>query len=191
MDRIPNTNSTIRSQLFEYRIIRIIRSNSVSNVFLTHRQMGEAEAVYKLIPSMKLANSNVTCQWVSIGQEEERSSRFMKAQKHHIDSGMPLVELDGHDGLWYQQRDMWSKYLRRPSVLQNICFAQFAKMFKGLNKSSEEAKESVDPDDIVEDTVEDSNSEEDFCTSNKFHFIMTFNNEGPRVKLPTTIELRD
>ena len=28
MDRIPNTNSTIRSQLFEYRIIRIIRSNS-------------------------------------------------------------------------------------------------------------------------------------------------------------------
>ena len=29
MDRIPNTNSTIQSQLFEYRIIRIIRSNSV------------------------------------------------------------------------------------------------------------------------------------------------------------------
>ena len=28
MDRIPNTNNTIRSQLFEYRIIRIIRSNS-------------------------------------------------------------------------------------------------------------------------------------------------------------------
>ena len=28
MDRIPNTNSTIRSQLFEYQIIRIIRCNS-------------------------------------------------------------------------------------------------------------------------------------------------------------------
>ena len=28
IDRIPNTNSTIRSQLFEYRIIRIIRCNS-------------------------------------------------------------------------------------------------------------------------------------------------------------------
>ena len=28
MDRIPNTNSTIWSQLFEYRIIRIIRCNS-------------------------------------------------------------------------------------------------------------------------------------------------------------------
>ena len=28
MDRIPNMNSTIWSQLFEYRIIRIIRCNS-------------------------------------------------------------------------------------------------------------------------------------------------------------------
>ena len=28
MDRIPNTNSTIQSQLFEYQIIQIIRCNS-------------------------------------------------------------------------------------------------------------------------------------------------------------------
>ena len=33
MDRKPNTNSTIQSQLFEYRIIRIIRCNSVSYKF--------------------------------------------------------------------------------------------------------------------------------------------------------------
>ena len=44
----------------------------VSNAFLTHRQMGEAEAVYKLLPSMTLKNSNVACQWVSLGRKEER-----------------------------------------------------------------------------------------------------------------------
>ena len=44
----------------------------VSNAFLTHRQMGEAEAVYKLIPSMTLKQSNITCQWVSLGKKEER-----------------------------------------------------------------------------------------------------------------------
>ena len=32
---------------------------TVSNAFLTHCQMGEAEAVYKLLPSMTLKNSNV------------------------------------------------------------------------------------------------------------------------------------
>ena len=35
------------------------KMRTVSNAFLTHRQMGEAEAVYKLIPSMTLKKSNV------------------------------------------------------------------------------------------------------------------------------------
>ena len=150
--------------------------------------MGEAEAVYKVIPNMKLANSNVACQWVSIGLEEEQSSRFLKTQKHHIDADMPLVELDGHEGLWYQQRDMWSKYLRRPSIIKNICFAQFAKMFQGINKSSEEVKDTEDPEEIMDDVM----VEDDSSTFNKFDYIMTFNNEGSdKVKLPPTIELKD
>ena len=43
----------------------------VSNAFLTHRQMGEAEAVYKLLPAMNLKRSNVACQWVSLGTKKE------------------------------------------------------------------------------------------------------------------------
>ena len=34
----------------------------VANTFLTHRQIGEAEAVYRLLPNMLLKNSNVACQ---------------------------------------------------------------------------------------------------------------------------------
>ena len=49
------------------------KMRTVSNAFLTHWQMGEAEAVYKLLPSMKLKDSNVTCQWVTIGRREDRS----------------------------------------------------------------------------------------------------------------------
>ena len=90
--------------------------------------MGEAEAVYKLIPNMQLTNSNVSCQWVSIGTSEERSSRYLKAQKQHIEAGVPLVELDGHEGLWYHQQDIWSKYLRRPDELKSICFAQLSEL---------------------------------------------------------------
>ena len=78
----------------------------VADVFQRSRQMGEAEAVYKLIPSMQLSNSNISCQWVSLGTAEERSTRYLKAEKNHIDAGIPLIELDGHEGLWYQQQDM-------------------------------------------------------------------------------------
>merc|ERR1711893_366673 len=69
----------------------------VSEVFQRTRQMGEAEAVCKLIPNMNLNNSNVSCQWVSICTPEERSSRYLKAEKQHIDAGIPLKELEQID----------------------------------------------------------------------------------------------
>ena len=38
-----------------------------ANVYLTHRQIGEAEAVFRLIPSLTLSMSNITCQFVPTG----------------------------------------------------------------------------------------------------------------------------
>ena len=57
------------------------KMRAVSNAFMTHRQMGEAEAVYKLLPSMTLKKSNVACQWVSLGTIEDRSSRWRLANE--------------------------------------------------------------------------------------------------------------
>ena len=41
--------------------------------------MEEAEACYRLLPSMLLKKSNVACQWLSLGSKEDRSSRWRKA----------------------------------------------------------------------------------------------------------------
>ena len=65
----------------------------ISNTFLTSRQMGEAEAVYRLIPNMTLKGSNVTCQWVSTDPLEERSKRFRKASEEQMNSGMEVFEI--------------------------------------------------------------------------------------------------
>ena len=43
-----------------------------ANVYLTHRQIGEAEAVFRLIPSLTLSMSNITCQFVATGTKDER-----------------------------------------------------------------------------------------------------------------------
>ena len=161
----------------------------VSDIFQRSRQMGEAEAVYKLIPNMVLTNSNVTCQWVSICTPEERSSRYLKAQKHHIDAGLPLIELDGHEGLWYEQQDIWSKYLRRPDSLEDICLAQFAKMYRGSKKKSSENLE--DHDQMEEDDVIVEDSDESFQNT-KFNYIMTYRRNGVRgKKLPDEIVLKN
>ena len=53
----------------------------VANLFLTHRQIGEAEAVYRLIPSLTLSMSSIACQFVSTSKKEERSLRWRRALK--------------------------------------------------------------------------------------------------------------
>ena len=163
----------------------------VSEVFQRSRQMGEAEAIYKLIPNMVLSNSNVTCQWVSICTPEDRSSRYLKAQQQHIDAGIPLVELDGHEGLWYEQQDFWSKYLRRPDILEEICFAQFAKMYRSCSKKSEN-QETLDEDDQNDDEADmDNGGKEECFQNNKFHFLMSCRINVRGKKLPDQIVLKN
>ena len=154
----------------------------VANTFLTNRTMGEAEAIYKLIPEMCLKGSNVTCQWVSLAAKEERCSRFRKANENQLKSGIDAFKLDGHEGLFYETQDLWSKYLRRPADMKNLCYAQFGKMYKTNKKEDDE-----------------NNVEIDDCTNEKtteyfenFNYIMTYENLGCKGQpLPKSIELKD
>ena len=172
------------------------RMRIIANTFLTHRQMGEAEAVYRLLPSMLLKKSNVACQWVSLGTKEERSSRWKKATEDDMKSGIPVIELDGHEGYWFEQQDMWSKYLRRPmDTLANMCFAQFAKMYRSgsrSNQSDEESSQEKGTEEDVSNRDDGYNSEDP--DDDKFNYIMTHetnerSNYKKAGKLPEIIRL--
>ena len=112
---------------------------------------------------------------MSLGTKDERSSRWKKATQEDIDSGRPVIVLDGHEGYWYEQQDMWSKYLRRPmDTLANICFAQFAKMYRSGSKSKPSEPEP-EPEKGSEDDVndEDDGYNSDDQDDDKFNYIMT------------------
>ena len=71
------------------------RMRIAANVFLKYRQIGESEAVYRLIPSLTLSMSNVSCQFVSTAFQEERSIRWIKATEEQLKSGgIKVVQLD-------------------------------------------------------------------------------------------------
>ena len=159
----------------------------ISNTFMTHREMGEAEGTYRLIPSMTLKGSNVTCQWVPTQPSNERSKRHRKATEMQMASGMEVYRLEGHDGFFYEVQDIYSKYLRRPKELKSICFAQFAKMFR--SKSSKEDEDTPEEAEYSEISDEELLKNEDFL---KFHSIMTFTeNDDKKQVLPKKILIQD
>ena len=106
------------------------------------------------------------------------------------DSERPLTKLVGHEGLWYEQQDMWSKYLRRPmNTLWNMCFAQFAKMYSSYShtKAEEDRNEMEKENEVDEDDGYDTDDGED-----KFNYVMTYKNDYKHgSKLPEYIVLSD
>ena len=170
-----------------------------ANIYMKHRQIGEAEATYRLLPSLTLSMSNVTCQFASTGLKEERSSRFKRATEEQINAGVPCIELKDHEGLWVEQDDMWSKYMRRPSEVKDLCFAQFARMFVTWSPNKE-ANEEDNADDVVEAVVNDQNEhifdeqapeeDEESWVDRRFDFVMTYHDNGSKgAPLPDKIEL--
>ena len=159
----------------------------VANTFMTHRQIGEAEAVYRLLPNMVMKQSNVTCQWLSIGRRSEQSKRWRLATEADIENGIGLTKIKDREGLWIEQNDMLSKYLRRPDDLELISAAQFSKMYTTggitFKKDTSDMDEEEDIDDIEDLTESDSSS-----------LLMTeyiITGENQKIKLPSLIEISD
>ena len=166
----------------------------VSNTFLTHRQIGEAEGVYRLIPSLTLSMSNIKCQFVATGPKEERSMRWRRATEKQLERGISTKQLENHDGLWFEQPDIVNKYFRRPEGVKDMCLAQFAKMYQGYSpKGGKTADDNDDDqDEYIEEVDEEEGEEEEEDPNEKFHFIMTSDVYGRRGKpLPELITLKN
>ena len=148
----------------------------VANTFQTHRQIGEAEAFYKLIPNLKLKDSNVTTQWLSIGDPNEVTKRLKQATEDDIKSGLPLITLKDKEGYYYLTPDMMSKYLRRDTNIKKVVSSQYTKMFQGGIQAAKKNDESNnhEPQQDINTVADDEDDEE-----SKFHFIIT-----PETALP-------
>ena len=125
----------------------------IAQSFQDNREMGEAEATYKILPGLQMTMSNVGKQWVCLTRNEERTTRARRAEKEDVDAGKDIFELDHVEGQWMEQWDMRSKYERRHQSCWNITFAQFARMMVAGSKSKKE-------EDKVEDTADKEDENE-------------------------------
>ena len=73
-------------------------------MFLTHRRIGKAEALYRIIPSIHLSESDVKCVFVTAGWPESRHYVARKVSDDWDDIrfvGNPSIfKLKDKTGLW-------------------------------------------------------------------------------------------
>ena len=130
-----------------------------------------------------MKNSNVTCQWLSIGKRSELSQRWKLATESEIENGVGIVKIKDRDGFWIEQQDMLSKYLRRPKELEMISAAQFSKCYTNFSrKIKEEDAENEENDEEHEIDTDDANG-------SFTNYLIT--ESGSESKLPKFIKLQD
>ena len=142
------------------------KCNELASKFLSHRQVGEVEAIYKLCAHMKLAYSSVATIFVPT---EPKGHRRQFLQRQDPESGLGF-KVEGREGHFLEKPDLVSKYERRKllskkgegeeeeemlekseaaKTLEQLTFCQYIKMYegKGWQQRTNEEGEAEQSDD--------------------------------------------
>ena len=165
------------------------RLKKTMSVFLTHRQIGESEAYYRVIQSLHMKHSNVATVFAPTGFNP---SRFLQQVcEDDIEQCAKVVKVEGREGTYQEKPSLYDKYLRRNLAKQphlaNMCYAQFVKRYQAIGKVDE--KFDFSPLSVKKDT--DSNGKvvvnEDHIITHDYVELRT----DEAFKLPKFIELTD
>ena len=165
----------------------------VKNTFQTHRQIGEAECIYRIFPSFHLSGSNITTLFVHSGFRKNRSKMLREVTDEGAKkSRKDLIELDEHpDRKFELTTSLEDRYDDRPEALANISLAQFAKRYTLGRKPDEEHEDELDDFEDVNDDNQavsgESESDEHLDAIEKDYIISS--NPDHRVDLPPTIKI--
>ena len=96
------------------------KMNVVANTFLTHRQIGECEAFYKILPQLHMKESNVETKFVPTGFEQNRSKFLKQISQEEADKCPNVIIVPNKDGLFTEKPSMLDKFQRR-NIAENPC----------------------------------------------------------------------
>ena len=129
------------------------RMKTIADAFMKSRQIGESEGCYRLCPDLLLKNSNITKVWLSLDDPAEKVKRMRRADEEEVKEANDIYKkIDGVDGLWSEQADLMSKWLRRENMVSeeergeyadvgDISLAQFAKMYTSSSSGDDKQRD--------------------------------------------------
>ena len=171
------------------------KCQEMANTFLTHRQMSECEAYYKIFPNLHLKFSSLDTVFIPTDKKELRSRFLKKLDNDDGDLKHGTTVMGGREGLFLEKPDIVDKYCRRiinenNPQLAEMSLIQFAKMYQPIRRKNvtEEYEEREEEDNDFKDSAENKpiwTDEEDRITN----YFITINPNYNQELLPNTIRL--
>ena len=152
----------------------------VANTFITHRELGVPEALYRLLPNLHLKESNTTCIFVQTGFKQNRSKFLKKLTEEEQNSN--AVEVEDKDGLYVEKSSLLDKYQQRDTVinstLKDLCYAQFCQRYVSCKTLPQKVN------------ISESMQAQD-CDIKLHNYIITYKSlDNSNIKLPAYIKLK-
>ena len=138
------------------------RLKHLRSTFLTHREMGECESYYRLLPSLHLVGSNIQKVFVPTGLNKSRLIKKISDEEAKKNKNAMRINEKGQDGYYIETVNILEKYLGRPEALRWISGMQFVKRYCSIQVHKKLETEDDEEDiEILEDEAL-NNIENDF-----------------------------
>ena len=110
----------------------------VVNTFLTHRQIGECEAFYRILPHLNLTFSNIDDVFLPTGFKSNRSSFLTQVDQEEAKQCENVVRIENKEGLFIEKPSLIDKYERMDTSenkhLHKLTYLQFTMKYVSCNK---------------------------------------------------------
>ena len=120
------------------------RLSLVVHQFLTHRQIGECEAYFRILPHLNMKHSNIEAVFVQTGFKQNRSKFLKKLTDLEAKHCPNKLKIENRTGIFSEKPSLIDKYVRRDLVENpnniEITYLQFSKRYVSTNIGSKKDK---------------------------------------------------
>ena len=121
----------------------------MATTFQANRQIGEAEAYYKLLPQLNLTYSSVATTWIPTTKKEDRRPFSQKIDPDNNNLAKnQYFQIKDKEGFFIEKADAVSKYVRREAVreedieaVERLTYCQFMKMYGTMSNEPDDVRE--------------------------------------------------
>ena len=114
----------------------------VVHQFLTHRQIGESEAFFRILPHLQMKSSNIDTVFIPTGFKANRSSFLKELTKEEAKYCQNVIKIDNKEGFFTEKPSLLDKFERKDMTynehIEKLSYLQFGMKYTSSNTEPKE-----------------------------------------------------